>query len=43
MAFAILFKLVSLAYIVKDWLDDSQGQSYQSAYSLLVGVDRRQA
>ena len=41
-----LASLVRILMIVKqrlvDWLEDTPGQSYQSAYSLLVGLDRRQ-
>ena len=45
MAFTILLKIAALVIVAKDrlvdWFEDSQGQSYQSAYSLLIGVDRQ--
>ena len=45
MAYIILLKIAALVIAAKDrfvdWLEDSQGQSYQSAYSLLIGVDRQ--
>lgn len=44
MAFTILFKTVFFLRIARDrlvdWLEDSQGQSYQSVYSLLIDIDR---
>ena len=45
MAFTILLKIVALVIVAKDrladWLEDSQGRTYQSAYSLLIGIDRQ--
>ena len=45
MAYIILLKIAALVINAKDrfvdWLEDSQGQSYQSVYSLLVGIDRQ--
>lgn len=45
MAYIILLKIAALVIAAKnrlvDRLEDSQGQSYRSAYSLLIGIDRQ--